>query len=83
MNTATLRNWGGSVALPIPRALLGLLGLDAGHDVRFKVYQGGLVVQPVKPTYTLSQLMREHKSLNLPTDTEWLDAPDLASEQAF
>jgi antitoxin ChpS len=83
MNTATLRNWGGSVALPIPRALLGLLGLEAGHDVCFRVHQGELIIKPVKPSYSLAQLMREHKSLNLPVDTEWLDSPDLASEQVL
>ena len=83
MKTATLRNWGGSVALPIPKALLGLLGLEAGHDVRFKLYQGALLVQPVKPRYTLAQLTREHQKLKLPVDSEWLNSPDLASEQSF
>jgi ribosomal protein S12 methylthiotransferase accessory factor YcaO len=37
----------------------------------------------VNPPYTLSQLMREHNQLKLPANTEWLDARDLDSEQAF
>jgi hypothetical protein len=37
----------------------------------------------VNQPYTLSQLIREHSELKLPADTEWLDAPDLVSEQKF
>jgi antitoxin component of MazEF toxin-antitoxin module len=83
MNTATLRNWGGSVALPIPKALLGLMGLEAGHDVTFNLQGGTLLIKPVKARYTLAQLAREHKKLQLPVDAEWLNAPELASEQVF
>lgn len=32
------------------------------------------------PAHTLPQLMSEHKDLNLPADTEWVDAPELPSE---
>lgn len=86
MTTATLRNWGGSVALPIPPSLLGLMGFSSGQKVEFTVQADGLLLKPVKPQkpqYTLAQLMREHKALNLEVDADWIDAPMLASEQVL
>lgn len=81
MNTATLRNWGGSVALPIPRSLLSLLGLDAGQEVDMDVQDGKIIIQPAKPKYSLDQLMKEHKALKLPKDKAWLEFEDLPSER--
>ncbi len=81
MNTATLRSWGGSVALPIPRNLLAMLSLDAGKQVDIDVQDGKLIIQPAKPKYSLEQLRKEHKALKLPKDTAWLDFEDLPSER--
>jgi antitoxin component of MazEF toxin-antitoxin module len=81
MNTATLRNWGGSVALPIPRNLLSLLSLDAGAEVDMDVQDGKIIIQASKPKYTLEQLRKEHKALKLPKDAAWLDFEDLPSER--
>jgi antitoxin component of MazEF toxin-antitoxin module len=81
MNTATLRNWGGSVALPIPRNLLAMLSLDAGAEVDVDVQDGKIIIAPSKPKYSFEQLMKEHKALKLPKDTAWLDFEDLPSER--
>lgn len=81
MNTATLRNWGGSVALPIPRNLLAMLSLEAGKEVNLDVQDGKIIIQAVKPKYTLEQLRKEHKALKLPKDKAWLDFEDLPSER--
>jgi antitoxin component of MazEF toxin-antitoxin module len=86
MTTATLRNWGGSVALPIPPSLLGLMGFSSGQKMQFTVQKDGLLVKPVKadkPQYTLAQLMREHEAMNFHINTDWLDAPELVSEQVL
>ena len=80
MTTATLRNWGGSIALPIPKELLSLVSLKAGSEVNVDVQAGRLVIEPLRPRYTLAQLMKEHKSLKLPPDREWLDFEPLPSE---
>ncbi len=81
MITATLRRWGGSVALPIPKKLLSLACLQVGHDVVMDVQNGKLVIEAAKPQWTLAQLMKEHKALKLPRDDAWLDLQDLPSER--
>lgn len=81
MLTATLRNWGGSVALPIPKKLLTALGLQAGAEVSLDISNGQLVMAPAR-TYTFEQLLAEHKALKLDVDHEWLDFPALPSEEA-
>lgn len=81
MNTATLRNWGGSVALPIPRNLLALLSLEAGKQVDIEVQDGKIIIQAAKPKHNLDQLRKEHKALKLPKDTAWLDFDDRPSER--
>ena len=81
MNTATLRNWGGSVALPIPRNLLAMLGLEAGKQVDLDVQDGNIIIEAAKPKYTMEQLIKEHKALKLPKNKAWLDFEDLPSER--
>lgn len=81
MLTATLRNWGGSVALPIPRKLLAALGLQVGAEVSLDVSNGQLVIAPAR-AYTFEQLLAEHKALKLDVDREWLDFPALPGEVA-
>jgi len=81
MITATLRTWGGSVALPIPKKLLSLASLDVGHEVTLNVEGGRLVVEAVRPKYSLAQLMKEHKAVKLPHDDAWLSFDDLPSER--
>ena len=80
MLTATLRNWGGSVALPIPKKLLTALGLQAGAEVSLDVNNGKLVMAPAR-AYTFEQLLSEHKALKLDIDHEWLEFPSLPSEE--
>ena len=80
MMTATLRSWGGSVALPIPKTLLSLAHLEVGHEVTLDVKDGQIVIAASRPKFTLQQLMAEHKALKLPRDDAWLDFDDLPSE---
>lgn len=79
MLTATLRNWGGSVALPIPKKILSVLGLQAGAEVSLEVHNGQLMIASVH-AYSFEQLLAEHKALKLDADPEWLDFPALPSE---
>ena len=81
MLTSTLRNWGGSVALPIPKKLLASLGLQAGAEVSFDISDGRLVISRVS-AFTFEQLLAEQKALKLDIDREWLDFPALPSEKA-
>ena len=81
MITATLRNWGGSVALPIPKALLSLAALEAGNEVTLDVRDGQIVIAASRPKFSLERLKKEHKALKLPRDDAWLDFADLPSER--
>ncbi len=82
MATATLRNWGGSIALPIPKDLLSLVSLGAGSEVNVDVQAGRLVIEAARPRHTLAQLMKEHKALKLPHDPAWIDFEPLVSEKS-
>ena len=75
MTVATLRRWGRSVALPIPKKLLSQASLEVGHEVEMKFEEGRLVIGLAKRKFTLAQLMKEHKALKLPRDKAWLDFP--------
>ena len=81
MITSTLRAWGGSVALPIPKKLLSLTSLEVGHEVMLKVEGERLIIEAMRPKYSLAQLRKEHKALKLPRDNAWLDFDDLPSER--
>lgn len=79
MLTSILRNWGGSVALPIPKKILALAKLGAGHEVQIAVEAGNIVISPVR-RYSFDELMAEHRKLRLPRDDAWLDAGRVGGE---
>jgi len=80
MQTAKLRKWGGSVALPIPPSALRTLGLEANDEVSLDVADGRLIISPTRK-FTFDDLLAEHRLLRLDRDTEWLDLPSLPSEE--
>ena len=55
-----LRQIGGSVMLAVPPAVLNILDLAAGDEVRISVESGRLVVEPApRPGYTLGELLAQ------------------------
>lgn len=79
MNISTLRNWGGAVAISLPKRLLASLGLGAGAEVEVKLVEGAIVLSPVRRRHTLAQLEKEQRRLERsrghPDDRTWLDSP--------
>ncbi len=63
MTTSTLRNWGGAVAVSLPKKVLALLDLQAGKKVDIAVENGKVVLTPSKPSHTLEQLLKEQMQL--------------------
>lgn len=63
MNIATLRNWGGAVAVSLPKKVLVMLGLRAGSEVEVKVEDGKIVLSPARPRLSLAQLEKEQRAL--------------------
>ena len=80
MQTAKLRKWGGSIALPIPPSTLKTLGLEANDEVSLEVSEGRLLVARARK-FTFEGLLAEHRLLKLPQDREWLEFPSLPSEE--
>jgi antitoxin MazE len=78
MTTATLRKWGGAVAVSLPKKVLALLGLDAGALVEVTARDGKIILSPARPAYTLKQLLKEQQQLERKlgqslVDRAWLD----------
>lgn len=63
MNVSTLRNWGGAVAVSLPKKVLAVLGLAAGAEVEVKIKGGAIVLCPIRSRHTLAHLEKEQRSL--------------------
>lgn len=67
MQSATLRNLGGSVAVTLPRKLLATIGLDTGCKVNIAIDNGCLVLSPIVKKYNLNEMIAGMKIGDLPT----------------
>lgn len=80
MTTVTLRRWGGAIAISLPKKVLALLELEAGAEVSVAIEDGKVVLAPVKPRLSLTQLLKEQADLERrlapgSLDRDWLDDP--------
>mgnify|MGYP001619759332 CR=1 FL=1 len=84
MTVATLRKWGGAVALSLPKKVLAALGLAAGAKVDVRIEEGRIVLAPAAGQYSLRQLEKEQRAverargrapLDRDGDRDWLDSP--------
>lgn len=86
MITATLRKWGGAIAVSLPKKLIATLGLQAGSAVEVKIERDSIVLAPAKRRHTLAQLEKEQRTLDRaarrePAGREWLDGAARGREQ--
>lgn len=86
MTTATLRNWGGSIAVSLPKKLIATLGLQAGSAVEVTLERDSIVLAPARRRHTLAQLEKEQRALDRaagrkPADREWIDGAARGREQ--
>ncbi|MBM3356339.1 MAG: AbrB/MazE/SpoVT family DNA-binding domain-containing protein [Betaproteobacteria bacterium] len=86
MTTATLRRWGGAIAVSLPKKVLAMLGLRAGAELEVKVTEGNIVLSPARRRYRLTRLEKEQRALERVTtgrlvDKEWLEAPARGRER--
>lgn len=75
---ATLRKWGGAIAVSLPKKVLAMLGLRAGAQLEVRVAEGNIVLTPARRRCTLERLEKEQRALERtmgghPMDKEWLD----------
>lgn len=80
MHTATLRAVGGSVSVNLPRQLLRILGLEPGASVAVTLEGGRLVLSPVRPRYSLDELLAGMKPGDMPAAEGWEDAAPVGRE---
>lgn len=85
MNTATLRSWGGAVAVSLPKKVLAALGLGAGAEVVVKIEGSNIVLSPARKRFTLGQLEKEQRALERSVGgpsagNGWLGSPALGRE---
>lgn len=83
MHTTRLRKVGGSVMLAVPPVLLDALDLVADKQVGLDVVDGALVVKPLKPRYTLDELLDQSTPAEPPEgeDRAWLDDAPVGREE--
>ena len=84
MPSTTLRNWGGAIAVSLPKKILSLLDLRAGVAVDVTVKDGKIVLAPARPRFSLEQLLKEQKDLERKRsrriDEVWLNGPKRGKE---
>lgn len=80
MQSATLRNLGGSVAVTLPRKLLASIGLDTGCKVNIAIDNGCLVLSPIVKKYTLNEMIAGVALGDLPAAPDY-DAMPLAGRE--
>jgi len=52
-----LSKWGNSLGLRLPKALTAEIGMSEGQKVEVRVEGGRIIVEPVRKTPTLEQMM--------------------------
>ena len=63
--------WGNSLAIRIPAAYAGDLGLVDGMEVEVAVVDHTIVVSPSRPVYTLEELVAQITPTNRHSETDW------------
>ena len=63
--------WGNSLAIRIPASFSRETGIVAGDAVEMQVEDGGIVITPVRPTFTLDELLAGVTDENIHAETEW------------
>ncbi len=70
MRQTQVQKWGNSLAIRIPKPLAAELGLGQNSAITVSVIAGKLIVEPVKPTYVLADLLAQVKPENLHREIE-------------
>jgi antitoxin MazE len=65
-----IQKWGNSLAIRIPKPFAIEVGLEQNSTVSVSVVDGKLVLEPVKPVYTLVELLAQVTPENLHQEVE-------------
>ena len=64
----------------LPKKLLSSLGLGSGSEVDIAVKDGSVIISPLKKKYTLEEMIAGMEIGDLPSDTDWENAPVAGKE---
>ena len=70
MMQARIQKWGNSLAIRIPKPFAMEVGLEQNSLVIVSVSEGKLVLEPVKPSYSLEELLAQVTQDNLHREVE-------------
>jgi antitoxin MazE len=70
MMQARIQKWGNSLAIRIPKPFAMEVGLEQNSLVIVSVSEGKLVLEPVKPSYALDELLAQVTKDNLHQEIE-------------
>ena len=70
MMQARIQKWGNSLAIRIPKPFAIEVGLQQNSVVIVSVSEGKLVLEPVKPSYSLDELLAQVTKDNLHQEIE-------------
>ncbi|MBS4098637.1 MAG: AbrB/MazE/SpoVT family DNA-binding domain-containing protein [Sulfuricella sp.] len=79
----TLRNFGNSIGLVIPKLVRESLHLSAGQTVTLEQTENGLLIKPIARKYTLDELLAQcDPSAPMPDDVAaWQEMADEGREK--
>jgi antitoxin MazE len=77
---AKIQRWGNSLAVRIPMSLARALGLHDQSAVALRLDEGSIVIEPLRPTPTLEELLAGVTPQNRHRDLEWRPAGGLEVE---
>ncbi|HWF85009.1 MAG TPA: AbrB/MazE/SpoVT family DNA-binding domain-containing protein, partial [Vicinamibacterales bacterium] len=66
-----IAKWGNSLGLRLPKAVAIEAEVDAGDNVDVSVKNGAIVILPIRPIYTLEQLVARITPRNRHDETDW------------
>ena len=70
MMQARIQKWGNSLAIRIPKPFALEVGLEQNSLVAVSISEGKLVLEPVKPVYSLEELLAQVTQDNLHQEIE-------------
>ena len=65
MMQARIQKWGNSLAIRIPKPFALEVGLEQNSLVAVSIKEGKLLLEPIKPSYSLEELLAEVTTDNL------------------
>ena len=70
MMQARIQKWGNSLAIRIPKPFALEVGLEQNSLVAVSIQEGKLLLEPIKPTYSLEELLAEVTTDNVHHEVE-------------